>query len=86
MDMKLRDSFLKQWRKYFDGAELPLVFYYSLEPSGNEVVKPPASHRCIFADLLQAQTGKTICFDADSLGCFGGKRYLGFSTEVMPNF
>jgi hypothetical protein len=86
MDMKLKESFLTQWRKYFNGADLPLVFYYSSEPRGNEIVKPPAGHRCVFADLLQAQTGKTVCFDAESLGCFGGKRYLGYTAEVMPNF
>ena len=66
MDMKLKESFLAQWRKYFDGAERPLVFYYSSEPRGNEVVKPPSGHKCIFADLLKARTGKPVCFDADS--------------------
>ena len=68
MNMKIEESFLAQWRKYFDGAELPLVFYYSNDPRSNEVVKPPSGHKCIFVDLLKARTGKPVCFDADSLG------------------
>ena len=27
-----------------------------------------------------------MCFDVNSVGCFGGKRYLGFSAEIMPQF
>ena len=27
-----------------------------------------------------------MCFDVNSIGCSGGKRYLGFSDEIMPNF
>jgi len=49
-------------------------------------VKPSAGHRCIFADLSQVRTGRLLCFDAQSIGCFGGKRYTGFADEVMPGF
>ena len=86
MNIELKENFLKLWKKYFDGTELPLVFYYTDETGRAEVVKPPVGHRCCMADLLKAGTGKTICFGADSLGCFGGKRYLGFGEEAMPNF
>ena len=27
-----------------------------------------------------------MCFDTKSVACFGGKRYLGFSQGLMPNF
>ena len=27
-----------------------------------------------------------LCFDAESIGCFGGQRYLGFRKEIRPNF
>jgi hypothetical protein len=30
--------------------------------------------------------GKSLCFGADSFGCGGAKRYLDYTTEVMPGF
>jgi hypothetical protein len=47
---------------------------------------PPSGHRCVIADLSKVRRGNPLCFDADSIGCGGGKRYLGFAEEVMPNF
>ncbi|GAI03363.1 unnamed protein product, partial [marine sediment metagenome] len=86
MDMKIKEKFISYWEKYFNGAELPITFYYTNEARGAEVVKPSSGHRCIFADLCKARTGKSLYFDAESIGCFGGKKYLGFTTEVMENF
>ncbi len=86
MDMKIKDKFIRLWEKYFDGTELPIVFYYTSRPRGAETVELSSGHRCIFPDLLKARTGKLVYFDADSIGCFGGKKYLGFSEEVMPDF
>ncbi|MHC4558374.1 MAG: DUF169 domain-containing protein [Planctomycetota bacterium] len=86
MDIKLREKFLGLWKKYFNGAELPIVFYYTDEQMGAELIKPSSGHRCIMADISKVLRGKSICFDAESFGCFGGKRYLGFGGEVMPNF
>ena len=86
MDMKVKEKFIRHWEKYFNGAELPITFYYANEARGAEVVKLSSGHRCIFADLCKVRTGTALCFNADSIGCFGGKRYLGFSAEVMPNF
>lgn len=86
MDIELKEKFLTLWEKYFEGTEPPIVFYYTNEVSEVELVKPPPGHRCIIADLSKVRMGSSICFDTDSFGCFGGKRYLGFSHEVMPNF
>lgn len=86
MDMKVVEEFISRWQKYFNGAELPITFYYADEVKGAEAVKPSSEHRCIFADLCKVGTGKSLCFDAEAIGCFGGKRYLGFGEEVMPNF
>jgi uncharacterized protein (DUF169 family) len=86
MDIKLREKFLRLWEKYFNGAELPIVFYYADEQMGAELIKPSSGHRCLMADISKVRRGKSICFDAESFGCFGGKRYLGFGGEVMPNF
>ena len=86
MDIELKERFLAVWEKYFDGTELPIVFYYANEAPEVELVKPTPGYRCIMADLSKVRMGSSICFDTDSFGCFGGKRYLGFSQEVMPNF
>ncbi len=86
MNIELKKRFLELWEKYFDGAELPIALYYTNEASETDLVRPPSGHRCMMADLLKARTGKSVCFGADSFGCFGGKRYLGFGQEVMPNF
>ncbi len=86
MDAKRKEEFMKLWDKYFPGADLPITFYYTNQAPAADLVQPPAGHRCIFADLVQVRTGQSLCFEAQSLGCFGGKRYLGFSDKLMPNF
>jgi len=86
MDIKLKGKFLSLWEKYFNGSELPIVFYYTNEPTGTKILKPSQEHRCMMADLIKVRSGESIFFGADSFGCFGGKRYLGFGGEVVPNF
>jgi len=86
MDMELKERFITRWRKYFDSAELPICCYYTDEVRGAEPVKPASGHRCILGDLTKIRKGKSLYFDVESIGCFGGKRYLGFSQEIMPNF
>jgi uncharacterized protein (DUF169 family) len=86
MDVKRKEEFITLWGKYFAGAELPITFYYTDQTPAAERVKPAAGHRCMFADLAKARRGQSLCFEADSFGCFGGKRYAGFADEVMPNF
>jgi uncharacterized protein (DUF169 family) len=36
--------------------------------------------------LVKIQKGQSLAFDADAVGCPGGKRYLGFSENLAPNF
>jgi len=86
MDLEIKEKFVRLWEKYFDGAELPIVFYYADEPGEVEVMKPSRGRRCIMADLSKVRAGKSLCFGAESIGCLGGKRYLGFTDEVMPDF
>ncbi len=86
MDIKMKNRFLDSWVKYFNGAELPIVFFYSDTPSGAETVKPAVDWSCLIADLNKARNGKTLCLDKDSVGCFGGKRYLGFTTQIREGF
>ncbi len=86
MDMRLKEDFLVRWKKYFGGAELPIVFYYSSDEGAAEGVGPPKGHRCFLADLAKIRQGKSLRFDLTTVGCYGGKRYLGFTKDVMPNF
>ena len=86
MNIADRDSFIAKWKKYFHEAELPLAFYYTDAESDDDLVQPGSVHRCLIADLLRARKGQPMRFNGESIGCFGGKRYLGFATQIMPNF
>ena len=86
MDNALRDTFLVKWRKYFGNDDLPITFYYTDDEGRAETVKPGTVHRCIIAALQEVRKGKSMSFPAEAIGCFGGKRYLGFAQKVMPNF
>jgi hypothetical protein len=86
MDMKLKEEFLVRWKKYFGGAEIPMTCYYTEDEGVADGVKPPKSHRCFLSDLAKIREGKSLRFDLATVGCYGGKRYLGFTKDVMPNF
>ena len=85
MNIKIQDKFCEMWDKYFYSANLPIVFFYSNESQG-EIINSKAAHRCIISDIIKAQNGKTICIDNESILCGGGKRYVGFTNGVRPNF
>ncbi len=86
MEITLKNKFAELWVKYFNGVELPVVFYYTQTPKGNEPAKPGSLPRCIIAALSEVRKGHTLCVDVDSVGCAGGKKYLGFKQDIMPNF
>ena len=86
MNINRKDELLRLWSQYFPRAELPITFQYTDEAESAELVPPPGGHRCIFAELSRVRDGQSLCFDAESIGCFGGQRYAGFSTATMPNF
>ena len=86
MDMQLKEKFLAGWRKYFPGAELPICFYYTDKEPGADYVPQPPGHQCMIGVLARARRGETLSFNTASIGCFGGKRYAGFQTEVRPDF
>jgi hypothetical protein len=86
MDLEFRDRFVELWRRYFAGAELPIVFFYRDGPSAETRGPEAASTRCLVAGLSKARRGETLCLDAEGIGCSGGKRYLGFAREVRPGF
>ena len=89
MDKKLRETFMKNWSKYFTGTALPIVFFYSDTEGNASRVKGPkyaTEHRCVIADIARAAKGRSLAFHAGSIGCEGGRRYLGFSAVLRPNF
>ncbi len=86
MDMKLQEQFRVKWEKYFNGAELPIVFYYTDEKNRGEMVPEPSGHQCLIGVLGKVRNGQSLCFGASSIGCPGAKRYLGYATEIMPGF
>ena len=87
MDLTFRDKFMVLWEKYFNGAELPMIFYYTDKEGRGELVQPPETvHQCLIGTLNKVRKGQAICFGENSFGCGGGKRYLGYSENLRPNF
>ena len=81
----LKQQFIDRWNKYFPGAELPVAFYYTDNPGDAQPFRVDTQH-CFIGDLAASRQGRALCFDTKSVACFGGKRYLGFSQNLMPNF
>ena len=86
MDMDLKDNFQRLWKKYFKTAELPIVFYYADDDKQAATGKVPKGHRCIIGDLGRVRHGTSMKFDAETIGCGGGLRYLGFTETIRPEF
>jgi uncharacterized protein (DUF169 family) len=85
MEVELRDKFITLWHKYFNNAELPFTFYYT-----NEIGNTPAANketpRCVINALGSVRQGTPLACDAQTVGCPGGRRYLGFAENITPDF
>jgi len=86
MDMTLKAKFIRDWKKYFNGAELPIAFYYTGDGSRAGVLPPPAGHQCIIGVLARVRRGGSLCFEAASVNRGGGKGFTGFAPEPSPGF
>lgn len=86
MDIKLKEKFLTLWKKYFNDAELPIIFYYTDEAGRAEKAKPGSGARCVINALAKVRDGQSLAYDVDAVGCPGGKKYLGFTDTLMPDF
>lgn len=86
MEMAMKEKFSQLWKKYFNNAELPLTFYYTDEAKNMSVVKPNSVARCVINALVEVRKGQSLCFSAESIGCFGGRKYLGFAETIMSDF
>jgi uncharacterized protein (DUF169 family) len=85
LDIDFKNKFLALYQKYFNDSPLPIVFYYTKEDASLELSKPNSS-RCLIDALSAVRIGKSILLNGEALTCMGGKRYLGFSQELAPNF
>ena len=89
MQPGLKQQFMESWNKYFPNAELPISFYYTDDAGQIPVHRIKAEgegHYCFIDDLAAVRQGNPLAFDTNSLCCFGGKRYRGFTQSVMPDF
>jgi uncharacterized protein (DUF169 family) len=85
MDKNLQKRFLTLWRKYFNNAELPFTFYYTDKP-GYTPSPTKETPRCVIAAMVNVRQGNALTCDAQTVGCPGGRRYLGFAENITPNF
>lgn len=86
MDHELIPYFQERWQRYFPGAELPIVFYYTDKPHQNDIIPRADDWKCVICDLGRVRRGKTAAFDCHGVGCGGGKRYFGLTQETRENF
>jgi uncharacterized protein (DUF169 family) len=86
MDMTFKSKFLALWERYFAAEEPPIVFYYTDEATGGRGVAADSSNRCVVANLARVRKGEALRFTAESIGCPGGKRYLGFAETIRSGF
>jgi uncharacterized protein (DUF169 family) len=86
MDRHIKEQFLKHWDTYFGRAELPICFYYTDQEGRADMARPAKGHQCFIGALAKVRKGQSLCFDVNAIGCFGGKRYVGFSEKIMPRF
>jgi hypothetical protein len=86
MEIEIRDHFIKQWKKYFNNADLPITYYYTDEPGNVTIVPSTGKWSCIICQLQKVRNGESLAFSAESVKCGGAKRYLGFAENIRPNF
>lgn len=86
MDAALRDTFTGLWARYFPGAELPITFEVGGATEGLERAPAPTGWRCFVCDLAKVRRGTSLTFDEESIGCRGGRFYLGYDAERFPDF
>lgn len=86
MIIGIKNQFMENWGKFFPGAELPIIFYYTNEEGHGERAQKPDVWKCVICDLGRVRKGKSVYFNIDAVSCGGGKRYFGFSDDIMPDF
>jgi len=86
MDARFQRDFEAKWRKYFPGAELPVAYFYTDEPSPADRADSKDEEHCVVACFDRVRAGHTFVYGAGSPGCKGWARSTGFSQSVGPDF
>jgi len=86
MNLDLKEKFLGLWEKYFDNADLPIVFYYTNGDGGAEWEEKSKGRSCIICELAKVRNGRSIVFDDERVMCGGARRYLGYTEKMRPGF
>ena len=86
MDTALRDAYIRLHERYFPGTELPIAFEVGGPAEGITRASTPKNWKCFVCDLSKVRRGASLAFDEDSIGCRGGKFYLGYEGERFPDF
>ncbi|MFC2084953.1 DUF169 domain-containing protein [Bacteroidota bacterium] len=86
MNLRIKNKFTTIWNEYFPGANLPFIFYYTDDWDKIKDLNKPNSDHCLIRDVSDVRNGMSIYFENDSIKCMGGRRYLGYSSELRNNF
>jgi uncharacterized protein (DUF169 family) len=86
MNIKLKESFLLHWKKYFGDTELPIVFYYADDDGGAEWSEKQKGRSCLICELAKVRGGRSLVYNAERILCGGAKRYLGYTDKMRPGF
>jgi len=86
MNISLKETFLRLWKKYFGDAELPIAFYYTDGDGGAQWAEKPKGWSCIICELVKVRSGSSVVYNAEKIQCGGAKRYLGYTDKMRPGF
>jgi len=86
MDMVFKNRFIELWRKYFNDIELPITFFYRERVEDSDIAKPGSMNRCIIGALEEVRKGRSLTLNVNSVKCYGGRKYLGFTEKVRSDF
>jgi len=86
MDISLIETFLSQWKKYFNNSELPIAFYFGDDSGTAQKAVRPKGWSCIICELARVRKGESLTYSSDEIACQGAKRYLGYADKLRPNF
>lgn len=88
MDITVKQHFLNRWGNYFPGADLPITLSYTddISPSESDAATAGEGSHCLVCDLTSVCRGETRIFRRETIRCGGARRYLGFETDMRPDF
>ena len=70
-----QEKFIKLWKRYFNGSELPITFYYTNEEGHAELVKAGSIPRCVIAAISTVREGDALCSTPHQLPVLEGEDF-----------